>query len=719
MNTIIPPLGQTSLLCLLLQLIILLVVARGLAELMKRIGQPPVIGELMAGILLGPSLLGALSPKLFQTIFPPDITQYHLLEILSWIGMILLLLMTGLETDIKLIKNLGRPAFSVSLFGMAIPFLFGFLLGWWTPDELLIHPGTRVIFSIFLATAMAISALPVIARILLDLNLMKRNLGIIILSASVVDDTMGWLILSIIAGIAKGENVRASSVLLSSCATGVFIMLCYYILRPALKSLTKAVDTRATLDHSDLTVILLLTLLCAATTEAIGIHAAFGAFIAGLLIRQTPRIRRRTLEVIESMAVGFFAPLFFAYVGLRVDLFHLHHPSMLIAVIFVAILGKTIGCTAGSLLGKFSFREAISIGIGMNARGAMGLVVAMIGLSLGIVTQEFYSMIVVMAMVTSLMAPPLLRWILSGISLTDEERSRIEADTSKVIFDKTRLKILIPTAGGTNAMKAIQLALPLGRHGGVTTTVLYVGEGQKKGRGLFQKGRGGWNIQHHFDEIEQIATQQRAEVTLRRIGGTEDVIGAIQHEARRGYDLIFLGASGGRHIIYDDFLEQIIGKTPCHTIIMKNKDLTPKDVYQRILVPTEGGYFSRVALEFAIIYAEEVGASITLLHVMETQLAGFPFALPQNGRFSQEREATLFKGMTPLLSRTTVEVEMKIAEGTYVNNAIVQETLTGFYDLLVIGAENRALREHLFFGYGTEHIVTESACSVAVVIPQI
>ena len=348
----------------------------------------------------------------------------------------------------------------------------------------------------------------------------------------------------------------------------------------------------------------------------------------------------------------------------------------------------------------------------------MGLVVAMVGLSLGIVTQEVSSMIVVMAMVTSLMAPPLLRWTLSGVSLTDEERLRIERDTSRVIFDKTRLKILIPTAGGANAMKAIQLAIPIGRHDGVTTTVLYVGEGQKRGRGLFQRDRSGWNIQRHFDDIEQIAAKQGAEVTLRRIGG-EDVIGAIQHEARRGYDLIFLGASGSRHAIYDDFLEQVIGKTPCHTIIMKNKDLTPKDVYQRILVPTEGGYFSRVALEFAIIYAEEVGASITLLHVMATQFAGFPFAFPPNGRFSEEREATFFKGMTPLLSRTTVEIEMKIAEGEYVNNSIVQETLTGLYDLLVIGAENRALREHLFLGYGTERIVTESACSVAVVIPKI
>ena len=341
------------------------------AELMKRIGQPPVIGELLAGIFLGPSLLGALSPRFFHTIFPPDVTQYHLLEIISWIGMILLLLITGLETDIKLIKNLGRPAFSVSLFGMVIPFLFGFLLGWWTPDELLVHPSTRAIFSIFLATGMAISALPVIARILLDLNLIKRNLGIVILSASVVDDTMGWLILSVIAGIAKEGDIRASSVLLSICATGTFIVLCYYLLRPILKGLMKAVDTRSTLDHSDLTVILILTLLCAATTEAIGIHAAFGAFVAGLLIRQAPHIRRRTLEILESITAGFFAPVFFAYVGLRVDLFHLSHPSMLIAVLLIAILGKVIGCTVGSLLGKFSFREAISIGVGMNASGSL------------------------------------------------------------------------------------------------------------------------------------------------------------------------------------------------------------------------------------------------------------------------------------------------------------------------------------------------------------
>src|SRR5580658_7294521 len=193
------PLSGHAIVLVLLQLSVLLTVARLGSELVKRVGLPSVIGELAAGILVGPSFLGHFWPEAFSLLFPSDVEQAHLLEIMSWFGMILLLLLTGIETDLRLLKNLGRSAFAASLFGMAVPFAFGFGLGWWIPDSFVAQPDHRTIFALFLATAVAISAMPVIAKILIDLDLTKRNIGVVILSAGVVDDTTGWIVLSMIA----------------------------------------------------------------------------------------------------------------------------------------------------------------------------------------------------------------------------------------------------------------------------------------------------------------------------------------------------------------------------------------------------------------------------------------------------------------------------------------------------------------------------------------
>ncbi|HEY5449710.1 MAG TPA: cation:proton antiporter, partial [Polyangia bacterium] len=202
MHTPIPGLSGHSVFLLLVQLALLVAVARVGAEISKRFGLPAVVGELSAGIALGPTLLGHYFPHTFELIFPPDKAQFHLLDAFGTVGMSLLLLLTGLETDLRLLRNLGRAALIASVMGMVLPFGLGFGLGYVMPPEYLADPNSRILFSLFLATAMSISAMPVIAKILIDLDLTKRNIGLVILSAGVVDDTVGWLILSLIAAAA-------------------------------------------------------------------------------------------------------------------------------------------------------------------------------------------------------------------------------------------------------------------------------------------------------------------------------------------------------------------------------------------------------------------------------------------------------------------------------------------------------------------------------------
>src|SRR5690242_12966288 len=252
---LLKPLGGHAVFLLLVQLAVILIVARVGAEFVRRLGQPAVVGELAAGIVLGPTVLGHFAPWLFAAIFPHESAQFNLLEVVGMLGMVLLLFLTGLETDLRLLRNLGRAALIASAMGMALPFATGFALGQFMPDAYLAQPDHRVIFSFFLATAMAISAMPVIAKILMDLDLTRRNIGLVILSAGVVDDTAGWLILSVIAGAASHGVVRVQDLGLTVAYLAIFILVAVFVLYPFLRVAVRVVTEHFKANDSDLVLV--------------------------------------------------------------------------------------------------------------------------------------------------------------------------------------------------------------------------------------------------------------------------------------------------------------------------------------------------------------------------------------------------------------------------------------------------------------------------------
>src|SRR3954454_2238906 len=237
----ITPLGGHAVFLLLVQLSLLIAVARVGAEAAKRVGLPAVVGELAAGIALGPSGFGHWAPGAFAAVFPSSPEQFHLLDGFGSVGMTLLLLLTGLETDLRLLRNLGRAALIASMMGMVLPFGLGFGLGYFMPASYLVPGGSRMLFAVFVATAMSISAMPVIAKILVDLDLTKRNIGLVILSAGVVDDTVGWLILSLIAGAATHGAVRVQDLGLTVLYLAIFILIAMFVLYPILRVAVRVV----------------------------------------------------------------------------------------------------------------------------------------------------------------------------------------------------------------------------------------------------------------------------------------------------------------------------------------------------------------------------------------------------------------------------------------------------------------------------------------------
>lgn len=731
MGELLSPLSGHAILILLLQIAGLLILARVLAEGMRRMGQPAVIGELLAGVLLGPTILGHFAPDLFLMAFPQEVAQFHLLEVISWLGMVLLLLLTGIETDIRAMRHLGRAALMASIFGMVVPFAGGLALGWLLPDRFLVDAATRPIFAAFLATAMAISAMPVIAKILIDLDLIRRNVGMVILSAGVVDDTTGWLILSIIAGIAAGGAFEPGQFALTLLWLALFIASVKWLAHPALTRAIRYVNEEVDLGGADITLILAFTFVCAAVTEAIGIHAVFGAFVAGIVIRQIPRVRGESLHIIEIFVLSGLSPIFFAFVGLKVDLWQLTSWQLPLLVIGVAVLGKLAGCYIGGRLGRLSHWESLALGFGMNARGAMELIVALIGLSLGLLTQEMYSTIVMVAVVTSFMAPLLLRWALPHIPLGEDERQRIEDTDRSLLVPTGPLRILVPTAGGANALEAMRFAAPLARHDHGQLSALYVdtstnGNGRKPRRRGIRRRRdvtlAGTNLEAHLDRAAGIMASDNGHFQVKRVRSAA-VAGAVLKEANRDYDLVFLGAAPARPL-HDTLAREVVASSPVGVVVVRQGAEPGEGEFPRLLVPFDGSLFSRYAAELAFAYAGATGAAVTVLHVVnEHRLTSGSIPVPHRrdshalvrGR-ARELERRIQKELGPIAATQGARITPRILSSGSPGETIIDESRSGHYDLLILGAENKLLGGPLFAGQGTAEIVDRAGCTTAVVL---
>jgi Kef-type K+ transport system membrane component KefB/nucleotide-binding universal stress UspA family protein len=666
--------------------------------------------------------------------------------------MVLLLLVTGIETDIRAMTNLGRAAFMASVFGMVVPFASGLALGWLLPDQFLTDPSNRPIFAAFLATALAISAMPVIAKILMDLDLLRRNVGMVILSAGVVDDTTGWLILSIIAGIAAGGTFSLGGLAMTLLWIAVFLAVMRWVAFPALQRALRYVNERVDLAGGDLTLILGFTFVAAAATEAIGIHAVFGAFVAGLLVRQLPRVRPQSLDTLEVFVLSALSPIFFAFVGLRVDLWQISGWGLPLVVIGVAVGGKLVGCYIGGRLGRLSHWESLAVGFGMNARGAMELIVALIGLSLGLLTGEIYATIVMVAVVTSFMAPILLRIAVPHIALGEDERLRMQVSEAGLIIPTGPLRALVPTAGGANAMTAMRFAAPLVRRDLGQLTALYVeGETNGRRRRFWSRWRrpmlAGTGLTAHLDRARALVGGNGSDggnhFIVREVRAP-DVATAVLEEATRDYDLVLMGAAHER-ALEDALTLRIVRDCPVPLVLVRDEPKErdpgapgPRAVaradtfapegdtcFRSLLVPVDGSISSRYAAELAFAYAGATSSDVRVLHVVnEHRLASGSLPVPERADRHElararveELEGQVEGELAPLAASHGARMTVRILASGAPGEIIIGESRSGYYDLLVIGAENKQLVKPLFVGQGTAEIVARAGCTTVVVLP--
>jgi Kef-type K+ transport system membrane component KefB len=399
----------TTLTLLLGQIAAILLASRALGVVARFFGQPLVIAEMVAGILLGPSLFGLLWPQGFHALFPP--TSLPVLHLLSQLGLVLFMFMVGLEFDARLLGSQKRASVLISHASIVVPFLLGVGMAYLLRDSYKASSVPFLPFALFCGCSLSVTAFPVLARILGERELMQSRVGAIAIASAAVDDVTAWCLLAVVVAITHSSGMDAVRTLLLS---GLFIAFVLFVARPLLRRVVERLENPAAPSRSAVVGMLFLLVISAAITESIGIHALFGAFLFGACLPKQGGFAKAMAEKLESVAVLLLMPLFFAYSGLRTQIGLLsgaQHWLVALGFIAAATLGKFGGSALAARATGLRWREASAIGVLMNTRGLMELIVLNVGMDLGVITPTVFTMLVIMALVTTIGTTPILRWV--------------------------------------------------------------------------------------------------------------------------------------------------------------------------------------------------------------------------------------------------------------------------------------------------------------------
>jgi len=718
------------------QLALLLLVGRLMGELAQRIGQPSVMGQLIGGLLLGPSFFGLLWPSAQHAIFPADPVQKSMLDAVSELGVLMLLLLTGMETDLQMVRRVGRAAIAAALAGVAIPFACGFALGEMLPAAFLPKPDARLVTSIFLGTALSISSVKIVAMVIREMNFMRRDLGQIIVASAILEDTIGWVIIAVAFGLAAAGTIDVWSVSRAVIGTALFMVVSFTVGRRIVFRLIRWANDNFRSDFPVITTILIIMAAMALTTQVIGVHTVLGAFVAGILIGESPILTRHIDEELRGLIVALFMPVFFGLSGLSADLTILRSPDLtLLAVglIVIASIGKFLGAFIGGTIGGLSRAESLALGCGMNARGSTEVIVATLGLSTGLLSQNLFTLIVAMAIVTTTAMPSMLRWALKRLPLRKKERLRLKREQLDAKGFVTNLeRLLVAADDSANGKFAAQLAGIVAGSAGKPTTILDLAaeaeKGSEKAKGSAARAR------QRADEAK--SDRKRSEQAVKRAAaatpsleihpdqekpGEVDVITrhpaggpeAVAHEASKGYDLLVVGIADTRDpkggfsedlsLIthgFDGPLAVVDTRSPRHELA--------KERHGRVLIPVNGTDVSRRAVEVGLTLARASDAHVTALYV--TRASASPATSQPRRLVMRRNELGVLKDIAALAERYDVPLRNTTRADMAPDQAILREASRG-YDLVVLGVSRRP-GDMLFFGNTAAAVLERSPTSI-------
>ncbi len=709
-STLVAPLDEHQILIFLVQLTLLVGVARVFGWLMKTVGQPPVVGELLAGVILGPTVFGRLAPDSFEWVFG-DMSVRSVIFGIAWLAVIMLLVVIGFETDLGIIARYRVAALSVSAGALLVPLLSSGSVAFLVPESFVGQNIERGVFAGFLALALSVSALPVVAKILQDLGYLRRNFGQVTLAAGMTMDSIGWLILAALSGIAL-DGFRPDRLLVSFIGLTAFLVVALTVGRWFLDRLLRFVMARGSSVTAAVSITLVAALVGGIVTQALNLEAILGAFLVGIMVaglrHQLPQVGAN----LETITAAFFAPVFFAFSGLRVDIGLLNTTEAVLwtaGLIVLAVVSKILGTVVGGFFGGIRGREAVALGAGLSALGAMGIVVAIVGLNLGVVSETGYTVMVLAAILTSILSPQLLKLVVRGWETPPEEAKRLESEELKAASEILGAKrVLLPTRGGANSRYAARLASAVFPDADVTVLVV---DPAKPGfwRRLFRRAEG-----DPGDPSSVLALVERAR-SVRRVAG--DAASAISREAALGYDLLLMGATepgdGGFNTVIDRVLARI--DIPAVVVRFPPDHEVGEELPDRVLVPVAATRSTRAAEELAYSITKASGGRPFALHVVNRP-EGSGILLPGGSMHESLRAGQeLVSAAAAFGERLGISVEAGVRVAPNAEEEIVAFANSGAFDLLVLGTSTRALTDRPFYGHRVSYILENAGVPVAVV----
>ena len=713
--------GGSGEVILIAQIALLMLVGRGLGEIMQRLGQPAIIGQLLAGLILGPSLFGWVWPQAHDLIFPKSEQQKSLIAGIANMGVMMLLLLTGMETDLKLVRRVGRPAIAVTIAGVAVPFGLGFALGEVLPQSILPDVHGRLVAALFLGTALAISSIKIVAMVVREMNFMRRDLGQIIVSSAIMEDTVGWVIISITLGIAGAGGIAAGALAKTVIGTMLFMVFSYTAGRWLVFQLIRWVNDQFVSEYALITAILIVMCLMALTTQAIGVNTVLGAFVAGVLVGESPIMSQQIQDELRGFITAFMMPIFFGLSGLSADLTILRDPHLLLltaGLVAIATIGKFAGAFTGGRIGGLGNQESLALGCAMNARGSTEVIVASIGLSMGALTQNLYSMIVTMAVITTMAMPPMLRWALNRLPVDKREQARLDIEEMDAKGFVSRFeRLLVAADDGANGRFAGRLAGFIAGQRGMPVTVLQfgAGAGETTLRPLvIDAAKAG----HHAtpDDYRQ---DKRAAISARHETGP--AADAVVVEGENGYDLLLVGMDrvvSGNGVFAPSVNRMSQGFPGPFAMVIAGEGgngLAAAEGY-KILVPVNGADAARHGAEFAFALSSSEKSEITALHVANRRAKGGNIERSGlNAAGNRSRKAVL-RDVTALGARYGYK-NVPTAEHTDMapDTAILAEAKRIEADLIVIGATRR-VGDALFLGETVANVLRDWKGAIILVV---
>ncbi len=702
--------GDFDLLVFWVQILALVTSAHLFGVVMRKVGLPSVVGALLAGLVLGPSVFGIVWESGFEWFLPDGSDQNTALQAVSWVGVALLLVVTGFETDLGLISKLGRPAILVTTGSLVVPLVGGVVVGLLLPSVFLDPDAERLTFTLFVALALSVSSLAVVAKILSELGLMRRDFGQITVAAGMANDVVGWVMLGVFTGLATSGEFSAGQVLATLGGIVAFGVLALTVGQRIVDLFLRRVRRTGGSLAAALMVCMVTMLGFGVATEWLGVEAVLGAFVAGVVLHRSRFQHEEVIHHLEGLTGALFAPVFFATAGLQVDLRLLNDAEALwwaLVILLVAIIFKFAGAYGGARLAGRTHRAGLALGAGLNARGALEIVIATVGLSVGVFSPTAFSVIVLVPVLTSLFASATLRGVVNNWQGTPDEQERLgrEQALSRNLVVRTS-RLLLPSRGGPESIAAAQVlhfAWPIE----AGATVLSVG---------------GRDDELDITPLRNVLHDRPLE--HRRVR-EDDPVRAIIDESRLGFGAIGLGAQDyvDTQQVISPLVDGVLSESPIPVVVVRrarNLDRPLPGAFSRAVVPVTGSPVSRAAQEVAFNLSAQLGTELHLTHV--NTVRGEPAGLPS--LFSRrmitrsasnvgERVVQQAMAHADELGATS---RAAVLEGSSPAEEILRLVQEIEADLVVMGANLRRVGERPFLGHRVEQVLRDSDATVVVVL---